>query len=92
MHKENKYLYFQFLSQRYAHETGGAGALPGERSALGRPGSGASLGRRLGSGAVGQVKVRAVPFPTAGFSAGMSHLGLFQSTLFWVLFLELGSP
>ena len=48
--------------------------------------------RRLGSGAVGQVKVRAVPFPTAGFSAGMSHLGLFQSTLFWVLFLELGSP
>ena len=43
-------------------------------------------------GLLGNSGSGAVLLPTADFSAGMSHLGLFQSTLSWVLFLELGSP
>ena len=44
------------------------------------------------AGLWGNTRSGAVLFPMADFSAGMSHLGLFQSTQFWVLFRELGSP
>ena len=43
-------------------------------------------------GLLGDSRSRAVLFPRADFPAGMSHLGLFQSTQFGVLFLELESP